>query len=88
MSDMHLKEKMRKVTKAAEQGAYVSERTKKAGLILFLLFFALGVIVLFALTIGFFMNGNSVAAAVTSLLTIFLSYCVYKLLTTDDIPHL
>ena len=44
MSDMHLKEKMRKVTEAAKQGAYVPERSKKAGLILFLLFLGLALL--------------------------------------------
>ena len=88
MSDMHLKGKMRKVTEAAKQGTYVTERSKKAGLVLFLLFIGIGVIVLLALMIGFIKNENPVAATVTSLLAVFLTYCVYKLITTDDIRHL
>ena len=38
MSDMHLREKMRKVTEAAKQGDHVPEPSKKAGFIIFLLF--------------------------------------------------
>ncbi|MHA6258927.1 hypothetical protein ACXYMX_03325 [Sporosarcina sp. CAU 1771] len=88
MSDMHMREKLRKVTQAAKHGADVPEQTKKWGLILFLSFFIIGILVLFALMIGFILNENPIAAAVTAFIAIFLAYCVYKIITTDDVQHL
>lgn len=88
MSDMHMREKLRKVTKAAEQGAFVPEKTKKIGLILFLSFFVIAILVLFALMIGFIVNQNPITATITAFVAIFLAFCVYKIITTDDIHHL
>lgn len=88
MSDMHMREKVRKVTEAAKQSDHVPEQTKKAGFMLFILFSTIGILLLFALTTGFIMNDNLIAAILTGLIALFLVYCVYKLLTTDDIPHL
>ena len=52
MADMQLREKMKKVSEAAKQGDHVPERSKNAGLIVFLILIGCGIIVMLALAIG------------------------------------
>ncbi|MFD1929433.1 hypothetical protein ACFSFY_15430 [Sporosarcina siberiensis] len=88
MSDMHMQENIRKVTEAAKEGKNVSERSKNVGFILFLLFVSIFVLVLFALIAGFIINKSFVAAAITTLITFYLIFFVYKLITTKNITSL
>ncbi|WP_438314828.1 hypothetical protein [Sporosarcina sp. FA9] len=88
MSDMHMHEKIRKVTEAAKEGKNVSERSKNIGFILFLLFVSIFTLVLIALIAGFIINKSFVAAAVAALITFYLMFFVYKLITTKNITSL
>ncbi|MCZ2257475.1 hypothetical protein [Sporosarcina sp. G11-34] len=88
MADMHLQGKMRKVKEAAKQGSYVPESSKRIGLVIFLLFFGIGILVLAALAVTFIVIKSFIAAMITGVITLFLMYCVYKILTTDDMPSL
>lgn len=88
MADMHLREKMKKVTEAAKHGDQVPEISKKVGLILFLIFIGTGIAVLLALSVGFVMNDHPISAVITFLISALLAYSIYKMIKAEDIRHL
>lgn len=88
MADLQVREKIKKIVAAAKQGDNISERSKNVGLIIFLMLFGCGIIVLFALTIGLFLNGHIISAGVILLITVLLTYSVIKMMTAEDIQPL
>ena len=88
MADMQLREKIKTITAAAKHGERVPERSKNAGLIVLLILFGCGILVLFALAIGFIMNGHRISAVITFLLATLLAFSVIKMLKADNLPPL
>jgi uncharacterized membrane protein len=85
MADMHLREKMKKVTEAAKQNDMVPENSKQIGLLLFLFIMIVVIIFLCALFVGFLVNNHPISAVITILIAILLAYSSFKMMKADDI---
>jgi hypothetical protein len=85
MADMHLREKMKKVTAAAKQNDVVPENSKRIGLLLFLFMMIVVIIFLSALFVGFLLNKRPISAGITILIAFLLAYSSYKMMKADDI---
>jgi hypothetical protein len=88
MADMQLRQKMKKVSEAAKHGAKVPERSKNAGLVVFLFFIGCGIIVMLALAIGLIISKHIIGAAVFFSIAALLTYSVFKMMKADDIGEL
>jgi hypothetical protein len=88
MADMQLREKMKKVSEAAKHGDRVPERSKNAGLIVFLILIGCGIVVMFSLAIGLILNKHFIGAAVIFCIAALLVYSVYKMMKADNIGQL
>ena len=88
MSNLHLREKMKKIMEASKNSDQIPERSKHVGFIIFLLFIAIAIIALLALTVSFIVNGMLVIAIITLLITALLAYSTFKMMKADDIHQL
>ncbi|MBO0588783.1 hypothetical protein [Sporosarcina sp. E16_8] len=88
MADMQLRDKMKKVSEAAKHGNRVPERSKNAGLIVFLIFILCVIIVMLALAIGLMISKHFLGAAVICSFAALLTYSVYKMMKADNIGQL
>lgn len=88
MADMHLREKMKNVSEAAKNSDLVPERSKKAGVIVFIIIIGCGIIVMLALAISLILNKHVIFAAVISSIAALLAYSIYKMIKADDIGQL
>ena len=88
MADMHMREKLRKVTEAAKNGEQIPERSKKIGLSIFLIFTFIGIFAIFAFALALFFYGHPIAALVSALIALSLFYVIIKIHSADDIPKL
>lgn len=88
MADMQLRDKMKKVSEAAKHGNRVPERSKNAGLVVFLIFIGCGIIVMFALAIGLMISKHFIVAAVICSIAALLTYSVFKMMKADNIGQL
>lgn len=85
MSQMPMREKLKKIAEAAKDGGRINERPKKIGLLIFFIFTAIGIIAIFAFAIVLLIHGYKISALISSLFATFLLYIAYKLITADDI---
>ncbi|MBO0601297.1 hypothetical protein I2483_06460 [Sporosarcina sp. E16_3] len=88
MADMQLRDKMKKISEAAKHGDRVPERSKNAGLVVFLILIGCGIIVMLALAIGLMISKHFLGAAVICSIAALLTYSIYKLMKADDIEQL
>lgn len=88
MADMQLRDKMKKISEAAKHGNRVPERSKNAGLVVFLIFILCGIIVMLALAIGLMISNHFIGAAVICSIATLLIYSVYKMMKADNIGQL
>ena len=59
MTNLPLREKMKKITDATKQQNAIPERSKNAGLIVFLILFGMRPLCLFALAVGLVLTGHT-----------------------------
>ncbi|HJF33201.1 MAG TPA: hypothetical protein K8V56_15680 [Sporosarcina psychrophila] len=88
MADMQLREKMKKVSEAAKHGNLMPERSKNAGLIVFLILSGCGIIIMFSLAIGLILNKYFIGATVVFGIVALLVYSIYKIMKADNIGQL
>jgi len=88
MADMQLHEKMKKVSEAAKHGGHVPERSKNAGLIVFLILIGCGMIFMLALAIGLLLTRHIISAAIVFSIAALLAYSVFKMMKADDLGEL
>ncbi len=88
MADMQLRDKMKKISEAAKHGNRVPERSKNAGLVVFLVFTLCVIIVMLALAIGLMISKHFTGAAVICSIATLLTYSVYKMMKADNIGQL
>lgn len=88
MADMQLREKMKKVSEAAKHGNRMPERSKNAGLIVFLILSGCGIIIMFALAIGLILKKYFIGATVVFCIAALLVYSIYKIVKADNIEQL
>lgn len=88
MADMHMREKLRKVTEAAKNSEQIPERSKKIGLSIFFIFTFIGIFAIFAFTLALLIYGHPIAALVSVLIALLLLYVMNKIRSADDIPKL
>ncbi|NYF23430.1 hypothetical protein [Sporosarcina sp. JAI121] len=88
MVDMQLREKLKKVSEAAKHGDRLPERSKNAGLVVFLLLIGIGIIVLSALAIGLALAEHALSAAVIFSIAALLAFSVFKVMRADDVGQL
>ena len=88
MADMQLRDKMKKISEAAKHGDRVPERSKNAGLVVFLILIGCGIIVMLALAIGLMISKHFIGAAVICSIAALLTYSIYKMMKADDIEQL
>lgn len=86
LSDMHLRDKLRKVTEAAKNSEQIPEHSKKIGLSIFFIFTFIGIFLIFAFAIALFFYGQQIAALISLLIAISLFYLTIKIRSADDIP--
>lgn len=88
MANWQLREKLKKITEATKQENNLSERTKNAGLIVFLVLFGIAITVLFALSVGLLINGHLIGAIVIFSIAALLTYSIVQLMRADNIRQL
>ena len=88
MSDMHMKNKLAKITEAAKNGKHITERTKSIGFKIFLFFAAIGILVLVGFSAALLFYGHWISAVIFFLISAAFSYAMFKLITADDIRNL
>lgn len=88
MADMHMREKLRKVTEAAKNSEQIPERSKKIGLSIFFTFTFIGIFAIFAFALALLIYGHPIAALVSVLIALLLLYVMNKIRSADDIPKL
>ena len=88
MTNLPLREKLKKLTDATKQQNAIPERSKSAGLIVFLILFGMTALILFALAVGLVLTGHTISALVTFIIGALLGYSVFKVLRADNIRQL
>ena len=88
MADMHMREKLRKVTEAAKNSEQIPESSKKVGLSIFFIFTFIGIFAIFAFALALFIYGHPIAALISALIALLLLYMMNKIRSADDIPKL
>lgn len=88
MSDMHLQNKLRKITEAAKNGEHIPERPKKVGMLIFFIISAIGLLGLAALAIALAVYGHRLSGLIIFLIAISLMYALYKLISAENIHSL
>ena len=88
MADMQLRDKMKKVSEAAKNGNRVPERSKNAGLVVFLLLIGCGIIVMLALAVGLIISKHFIGATVIFSIAVLLLYSIYKMIKAEDLRQL
>lgn len=88
MSDMHMRDKLRKVTEAARNSEQIPESSKKIGLSIFFIFTFIGVFSILSFAIALFIYGHPIAALISLLTALLLLYLTIKIRSADDIPKL
>lgn len=88
MTNLPLREKLKKLTDATKQLNAIPERSKNAGLVVFLILFGMTVLILFALAVGLALTGDIISALVTFIIGALLGYSVFKVLKADNIRQL
>lgn len=88
MSDMHMKNKLAQITEAAKNGKHITERAKSFGFTIFLVFVALGIVVLVGFSVALLFYGHRIGAVIFFLLSAAFSYAMYKLITADELRNL
>lgn len=85
MSDMQMRNKLRKITEAVKNGEHIPERSKTIGLRIFFIFAAIGLLGLVALVVALIIHGQWISALITFIIVSLLVYVVYKLVTAKDL---
>ena len=88
MADMQFRDKMKKVSEAAKHGNRMPERSKNAGLVIFLIVIGCGIIVMLALAIGLMISNHLIGATVICSFAALLTYSVFKMMRADNIEQL
>ena len=85
MPDMQLRHKLKKVMDVAEYGEQIPERPKKIGFLIFSIFAGIGLVALVALVILLAISGHYIGASIILIITAFLIYVSYKLITAEEL---
>lgn len=88
MANWQLREKLKIITESTNQNNNLSERSKNAGLIVFLVLFGIAIFILFALSIGLVLNGYVVSALIIFSIAAWLTYSIIKMMQADNIRQL
>ena len=88
MSDMHMKNKLAKITEAAKNGKHITEHAKSFGFKVFLVFVALGIAILVGFSAALLFYGHRIGAVIFFLISAAISYAMFKLITADAIRNL
>lgn len=83
-----MREKLKTLMTATEQGKYVSERSKTIGLIIISIFFGIAILLLLALSIGFVFNHHWLGAFFSFSSGIGLTIIIINILKADDLQQL
>lgn len=86
MSNMQMREKLRKITEARGHSEQISEQAKQVGMTLFFLLAGIGLLALIIFSFVLFMNGRYLGASVTIALTVLIGFLLVKIYTADEIP--
>lgn len=88
MSQMQIRDKIRKVAEAVKQDDLIKERPKKIGLLVFFTFAIVCLICMLVVAILLAVNNFYKTAFVLAVITIGSFYMIYKLITADDLQSL
>lgn len=88
MSNMHMRDKLRKVTEAAKNSEQIPESSKEIGLLIFFIFSFIGIFCVFALAFIFLLYGHWLSAFITVGIALLFLYIAIKIRTAADIPKL
>ena len=80
MSNVPIREKVKRITEAAKDGDSFTESSKNAGMLVLYGLFTVAVLVLLALTIGFIQSGHYIASAVTLIAGGCLGFVLLKII--------
>ncbi len=86
MPDMHMRDKLRKVTEAAQKPDQVPEHSKIIGLRLFFICSFIGIFGLFAFACTLWFYGHPLGAVITLLIALSFLYMTVKLRSAEEIP--
>lgn len=86
MSNMQMREKLRKITQAASDSEQIPEHTKQAGMTVFFLLSVLGLFAMLVFLFSLIVYGHYIGAMITFIITSCIGYLLYKVKTADEIP--
>lgn len=86
MSNMQMREKLRKITQAVSHSEQIPEQTKRVGMAIFFIFFGLGLLAAFIFSVALFVYGHYLGALITLVMTSLIGYVWYKIQSADEIP--
>lgn len=87
MSNIQMREKLRKVTKAVVNHEAIPDRTKNIGLLILFIFTGLGILSLFGFAAILFLYKKWLAAFITTGVASVISFITYKIQSADELPE-
>lgn len=86
MSDMHMRDKLRRVTEAAKNGEHIPEHSKNVGLTLFFIFSFIGILCIITFAVALFIYKHYGMALIAFLIALLYLYVTIKLRSAETIP--
>ncbi|MBK3495702.1 hypothetical protein JFL43_12725 [Viridibacillus sp. YIM B01967] len=86
MADFQWREKVKKIANTAESGQHVPEQAKSFGIGCFYVFFALIILLLLFLAIGFIQKEHYIVACIVGILCISGIIVVRRIISADQLP--
>lgn len=86
MSNMQMREKVRKITEAANDSKQISEESKKAGMLMFFILSGLCLLALVCFSLALLIYQHYLSAFISIIVTACFSYLLYKIQSADEIP--
>lgn len=85
MSNMQMREKLRKITHTASHSEQIPEQTKRVGMVIFFILAGSGILTTLIFSIALIVYGHYIGAFLTLVITGFTCYVLYKIQSADDI---
>lgn len=86
MSNMQMREKLRKITQAASDSKQIPEQTKRVGMMIFFLLIGLGLLAALIFSVVLIVYGHYLSALITLVATALIGYIGYRIQSADEIP--
>lgn len=86
MTNMQMRNKLRKITAAAKNSEQIPAHTKNIGMRIFFVLASIGVLAIIAFAVTLFIYGHWAGALITLGIALAIAYFVYKIQSAEEIP--